>query len=448
APGTPEPPGPPDPAEPSAPAGAAPRAATGVRAFATGGAAPARSGGPGTRPKPAAKGTARPPVSLTRHEAKTPVRTGSGGGGGSGDPDEPVGPSPAHASAPAPVLQPEPKPAAPQNDPAQSDPSPPGAPPRPGQAAQPGETAHSGETTQPGQAPQPGEAAQPGGEPPQPGGEPAQPPPSRPAQAFDALYARAAPALVRQSYLLTGRPALAQQAVEQAFRQAWGRWPEVATDPDPVGWVRATAYDYALSPWPRLRHRYRRPGKAPAEPVDRMLLNALLDLPPAHRRTVLLYDGIGLDLPDTAAETEATTLAAGNRLLHAHAALADRVPGLTDVAPGKQSAVLRELLAAVRPPVPLEPRRTAAAVRVLTENRALRWARAALGLTTVIAVATGYTTVTAPGRYEPPLPPGTSVSGVPPHSGPQRLTDRSRELQNKLRDAPAAGPARISPGLE
>ncbi|MFG2618360.1 helix-turn-helix domain-containing protein [Streptomyces sp. NPDC048507] len=426
-PGSPAPPGA-APAEPPEPAAeAAPRTATGVRAFGTGAAA-ARPGGASTRPKPAAKRAARPPVSLTRHETKTPVRTGGGagigagtgfgsGGGGGVPPGGQDAPAPTSARPPEPI-EPAPPATPPATDatPAQEAPAPPAEPDAPDAAALPA--------------------------------GPAQPRPTEPAQAFDALYARTAPALVHQAYLLTGRRALAQEAVEQAFRQAWGRWPEVATDADPVGWVRAAAYEYALSPWHRLRRSPRTPEKAPAEPVDRMLLDALLDLAPAHRRTVLLYDGIGLDLPDTAAETEASTPAAGNRLLHAHAELAERVPGLVDVAPEKQSAALRELLGALRPSVPMEPRRPAAAVRELTEARARRWARAALGLTAVIAVATGYSLVTAPDRYLPPLPPGSSVSGVPPHPGPQRLTERSRQLQDKLRDDPAAGPARVSPALE
>ncbi|NEC51136.1 helix-turn-helix domain-containing protein, partial [Actinospica acidiphila] len=78
-----------------------------------------------------------------------------------------------------------------------------------------------------------------------------------PAQAFDALYAYCAPALVRQAYLLTGRRDLAHESVERAFQRAWDHWPEVARDPDPAGWVRAAAHDWALSPWHRLRRRYR-----------------------------------------------------------------------------------------------------------------------------------------------------------------------------------------------
>ncbi|MET9853881.1 helix-turn-helix domain-containing protein [Streptomyces sp. NPDC006450] len=265
--------------------------------------------------------------------------------------------------------------------------------------------------------------------------------------AFDALYERTAPALARQAYLLTGRHALACEAVEHAFQQAWERWPEVATDPDPVGWVRAATYEYALSPWHRFRRSHRHPDEPPADPADRLLLDAMLGLPPAHRRTVLLYDGVGLDLPDTAAETEASTPTAGCRLVNAHADLADQLPELDGVAPAKQSAVLRERLGALRPALPLEPR-PAAVVRMTGEHRTRLWTRAVIGVTAAIAAATAYTWVTAPTEYEPPRAPGASVSGVPPHSGPQQLTDEGRQLHDKLLSDPSAGPSRIAPSLE
>lgn len=273
---------------------------------------------------------------------------------------------------------------------------------------------------------------------------PAKVPARTAAEAFDALYAHAAPTLARQTYLLTGRRTLALEAVERAFIRAWDQWPEVATDPDPVGWVRAAAYEYALSPWHRFRSAHRPPDKSPAEPADRILLDALLALPPVHRRTVLLYDGLGLDLPDTAAETEASTPTTGHRLLHAHADLADRIPELADVPPEKQSALLHNLFTALRPAVALDPR-PAAAVRGGGERRVRRWTRATVGLTAVIAVATAYTVTTAPTRYVPPMAPGQSVSGVPPLSGPQQLTEESRQLHDKLRADPDAGPARIAP---
>lgn len=163
--------------------------------------------------------------------------------------------------------------------------------------------------------------------------EPAPEPPTStltPAQAFDALYAFSAPSLVQQTYLLTGRRKLARESVDRAFRLAWQRWPEVAVDPDPAGWVRAVAYEYALSPWRRLRLRHRRPDAPPAAPSDRRLLSVLLSLPPTYRRTLLLHDGLGIGLPETAAETEASTAATVNRLLHAREAVAEHFPDLTD----------------------------------------------------------------------------------------------------------------------
>ncbi|MGW1763556.1 helix-turn-helix domain-containing protein [Streptomyces sp. NPDC002073] len=265
-----------------------------------------------------------------------------------------------------------------------------------------------------------------------------------PAQAFDALYAYTAHSLARQTYLLTGRRALAVEAVERAFQQAWQQWPDVATDRDPVGWVRAAAYEYALSPWHRFRRARRHGDKPPAELADRALLKALLALPPRHRRTVLLYDGVGLDLPDTAAETEATTVAAGSRLLTAHGELARRLPELAQAPPGGESVLLRERFGGFIPAVRLEPG-PAAAVRGRADHRGRFWTRAAVALTAVIAAATAYTAQTAPTRYEPVPAPGAAVTGVPPHMGPQRLTEKRRELREKLRSEPAPGPERLVP---
>ncbi|MFD8412862.1 hypothetical protein ACFV2Q_14050 [Streptomyces sp. NPDC059650] len=281
--------------------------------------------------------------------------------------------------------------------------------------------------------------------------------PAGPRGAFDALYRQTAPGLVRQTYLLTGRRFLALEAVERAFQQAWARWPEVATDPEPAGWVRAVAYDYALSPWHRLRRGVQDPldpdpddpdardGRGDAgDPDDRILMDALLELSPIHRRTVLLYHGVGLDLPDTAAETEASTPTAGIRLLNAHDELAARVPELAGAPPENRLALLEQRLGALQPGVPLVPR-PAAAVRGTAERRTRRWTRAVVGMTAMITVATSYTLSTAPTRYEAPVSPGVSVSGVPPLSGPQQLTEERRQLHDKLRDDPAAGPARLAP---
>ncbi|MEU9782861.1 RNA polymerase subunit sigma-70 [Streptomyces phaeochromogenes] len=262
-----------------------------------------------------------------------------------------------------------------------------------------------------------------------------------PGQAFDALYAFAAPALVRQAYLLTGRRELARESVERAFQLAWQRWPEVAVDRDPAGWVRAAAYEYAMSPWHRLRLRHRAPEPPPAALDDRRLLSVLLSLPPAYRRTVLLYDGLGIGLPETAAETEASTPAAAGRLLHAREVVAARVPELAD--PEELRLRLTELGSK-------ESLRTAAkpvVVRSGSERRARRWTRAAIAFTVLLIGSTAFTLRTAPDHYEAPQAPAATISGVPPRSGPGPLSEEEQEIRVKLRSTFQNGPERLRPEL-
>lgn len=262
-----------------------------------------------------------------------------------------------------------------------------------------------------------------------------------PAQAFDDLYRRIAPALVRQTYLLTGQPELAQESVERAFQLAWQRWPEVALDPEPASWVRAAAHDYALSPWHRLRPALWE-YVPPADPAHRLLLAALLELPPAHRRTLLLHDGLALDLAGTAAETEASTPTTTNRLLNARRAVADRL----SVAEGPEASVtpsvLRRRMTALSgaaAPATRDP----GVVRADGEGRTRLWTRATVVFTSLIVGATAVTLCVSPGHYVPPAVPGAAVTGVPsaPPAGP--LSDRQVRLRALLDDPVDGGPERL-----
>ncbi|MGY0492268.1 sigma factor-like helix-turn-helix DNA-binding protein [Streptomyces sp. WG-D5] len=261
------------------------------------------------------------------------------------------------------------------------------------------------------------------------------------AEAFDALYAHAAPFLVRQAYLLTGRRLLAREAVERAFQQAWQRWPEVAVDPDPAGWVRAAAYEYAMSPWHGIRPGNRQPEAPPADPDDRELLDALLGLPPVYRRTLLLYDGVGLDLPETAAETEASTPAAANRILHAREAVARRLPDLA--VPEQLHRRLTELAGSEELTAP-----GSTVVRSGGERRTRFWTRAAVAFTVFIIGATALTVRVAPTHYEPVPAPGSPIAGVPPLTGPEPLTQADLELRKELRERLSGGPERLTPQAE
>ncbi|MEU5215636.1 helix-turn-helix domain-containing protein [Streptomyces sp. NPDC020807] len=263
-----------------------------------------------------------------------------------------------------------------------------------------------------------------------------------PAEAFDALYAHAAPGLVHQTYLLTGRRRLSRESVEHAFHHAWEHWPEVAVDADPVGWVRAAAYEYALSPWHRFRRAHKHPDSPPTEAGRRALLTALLELPPAYRRTVLLYDGLGLDLPDTAAETEASTPAAANRVIYARTVLGERIPELAE------PEALHQRLHALVSEAPTATLPAARSVRTGSEQRTRRWTRTALGATAALMCVTAITAATAPTQYIPDVSPGSTVNGVPVRGGSQKLGPEDVELRDKLRSEPNPGPERLIPSAE
>ncbi|WP_364705562.1 RNA polymerase sigma factor [Streptomyces ossamyceticus] len=278
------------------------------------------------------------------------------------------------------------------------------------------------------------------------------PPPLTPAQAFDALYSYCAPTLVQQTYLLTGSLRQARDAVERAFQQAWQRWPEVALDRDPAGWVRAVAHDCALSPWHQLRHRlpvsFRGPepgpapesasATAPTDPTGRALLAELQKLRPPYRRALVLYDGVGLDLPETAAETEASTPATAGRVQYARAVVTACLPEAAT--PEDLHRLLTELAADVRPR-PTRP----IVLRTRADLRARRWIHAAVVFASVLLTATALTLRTAPDHYEPPVPPGAPVSGVPPQAVPGPLSGKQLKLRSKLRAATTAGPERLHP---
>ncbi|MFE9724754.1 sigma factor-like helix-turn-helix DNA-binding protein [Streptomyces sp. NPDC005794] len=264
-------------------------------------------------------------------------------------------------------------------------------------------------------------------------------------EAYDVLYGRTAPGLTRQMYLLTGRRKFALEAVEHAFRTAWQRWPEVARDRDPAGWVRAVSYEYAMSPWHRLRRSHRRADAPPKDPARGALLEALLGLPPSYRRTLLLHDGVGLGLPETAAETEASTPAAASRLLNARAAVAERLP--EPVEPDGRPALLHERLSelALLEEVPAPP--PAPAVRAGGERLAELWTKAALCFGALLIGTTAFTLHTAPTQYEQPLAPPERVDGVPSRGGPERLTPQDLNLQKSLRGELMHGPERLVPRI-
>ncbi|MEU3963348.1 hypothetical protein AB0F42_26675 [Streptomyces buecherae] len=391
--------------------------------------------------------------------------------------------------------------------------------------------------------------------------------PTSPAAAFDALYVRHAPALTRQAYLLTGGSQLAEEAVEYAFQLAWQRWPKVAADHDPAGWVRAAVYEFALSPWHQFRPERKKPPRAPADsiatssttptpaegepekrgrslslrrlrprlprrgsvaaapaakgaparaanqdsahptteatearphaaepgadagthageppvravrrrrwargrglaalrravrraaieagpgavpPSDPALLDALLSLPRSYRRTLLLYDGVGLDLPETAAETEASTPATAGRLVHARQALVERLPELRRVPRDRLGAALHQRLGALAVAQPVRVR-AAEAVRSGSERTTTLMVRASVGLTALIAAATALTLVTSAESDAPttgPARPAATSPGPASPATPSPSVSRSPDAASPTDETTTAETAPTGP---
>ncbi|MCX4636711.1 hypothetical protein OG775_16500 [Streptomyces platensis] len=266
------------------------------------------------------------------------------------------------------------------------------------------------------------------------------------ATAFDDLHTRHAAALAQQAYLLTGRPWLARRAVERGFRLAWQRWPEVAVDPDPAGWVRAAVYEYALTPWhqycPGLRTARGLRNTSAAEPSaaepDHALSAALLSLPAPYRRVLLLHDVLGLGPEETAAEIEASVPATTARLAHARERLAELLPGLGlgGQPPVRQGEILRARITALPDVAPTAPL-TAEDVRSGSARSARRITRAAFGGTGLFALVTLVMMALTPAPYTPPERHRATAA----HTRTAPARDRgaeARDHRNAARDRKAA----------
>lgn len=304
--------------------------------------------------------------------------------------------------------------------------------------------------------------------------------------AYDALYQRCAADVTRHTYLLAGDHALTREAVEHAFHLAWERWPEVASDRDPPGWLRAAAFAYVLEPWEWLRARWRRRarrGRRPSANEDRgdedrgdeahgdeasgeeargkeeqRLFAALQTLPESYRSAVVVYDVVGLDLPEAAAELEASTPATAGRLTHAHEALADAVPELRALPPRERAEELRARLrrfAAAQPVRTLPPGAVRRRSELRTDRQLRRYALLAAAIFLTAAVVSALGEFETRDKATPPAPPWLTGRAlwppVPDHGAPPvpvHLTPATPGVPGDVPRAPrpARGPADTPPG--
>ncbi|AZM48220.1 hypothetical protein DMB38_22695 [Streptomyces sp. WAC 06738] len=289
--------------------------------------------------------------------------------------------------------------------------------------------------------------------------------------AYDALYQRCAADVTRHTFLLTGDHALTREAVEHAFHLAWERWPEVASDRDPPGWVRAAAFGYVQEPWEWLRARWRRRvrrgetdqeelgAEEPGEEADRRVFAALRALPQSYRSAVVVHDVVGLDLPEAAAELEASTLAAAGRVTHAHEALAEALPELGALPEDRRAEELRARLrrfAAAQPIRTLPPGAARQRSESRTDRQLRRYALLAAIIFLLAAVVSVIGEVQARNRATSPAPPAWLTSrsvwppapghGAPPAPPATPLAPGPAAAPAGEQDHPSVGHVRGTPG--
>jgi RNA polymerase sigma factor (sigma-70 family) len=153
----------------------------------------------------------------------------------------------------------------------------------------------------------------------------------RPAD-FEQFYLLHRDAVYRAVVLATRRPDRAEEAVAEAFARALERWDELASHPNPTGWVVRTAMNQFVSGW----RIWRREGPPAPDVVavpdesrslDPFLLRQLWRLPRRQREVVALRVLLDFDGRQTA---EVLGMAEGTVGAHLSRALASLRLALRD----------------------------------------------------------------------------------------------------------------------
>ena len=126
------------------------------------------------------------------------------------------------------------------------------------------------------------------------------------ADSFEEFYAANFQPLLLQLYAYTADVGQAQDAVQEAFTRAFGRWDRLSGYDRPAAWVRMVAMNVARNRWRRMRAarahaRYHRDEVVDGPGPDRVALaRALATLPESHRRAVVLLHVADLSIAEIA----------------------------------------------------------------------------------------------------------------------------------------------------
>ncbi len=109
------------------------------------------------------------------------------------------------------------------------------------------------------------------------------------------------------TYALTGDRGVAEELAQEAYVKAWTHWSRVSGYDQPAAWVRQVATRLSVSRWRRARvaaswlarHRTE-PVTGPPDETTTALLQALLLIPEAQRRAIVLHHLADLPVDEVA----------------------------------------------------------------------------------------------------------------------------------------------------
>jgi RNA polymerase sigma-70 factor (ECF subfamily) len=166
--------------------------------------------------------------------------------------------------------------------------------------------------------------------------------------AYDAFFHASWGRLQGQAYVLTGSVEQAQDLTQEALLRAWTHWDRIAGYEDPEGWTRRVLHNLCIQSWRRSQVR-RFDGTHEAAtatvsstddvPQDHVLLaHAMRHLPGDQARALLLHDGLGMTVAETARELGVPDGTVKSWLSRARKSVAARLDRTVETAQGVDTA--------------------------------------------------------------------------------------------------------------
>ena len=128
-------------------------------------------------------------------------------------------------------------------------------------------------------------------------------------EAYDTFFQTSWARLLGQAYVLTGSHEQAQDLTQEALVRAWTHWDQITGYENPEGWTRRVLHNLCIQSWRTSKvRRWTGPRETVVTdemPEDHVLLaEAMRRLPGPQARALLLHDGLGMTVAETARELD------------------------------------------------------------------------------------------------------------------------------------------------